>query len=171
MKQKVENRWVVIYAMILGVTYIILGVTEFALGIYNLFSPMNNASLVGVVPADIFGGFAALTIGASYLSAMSLLKGVRESLGFVLIGTLLSTVFGVIYLLIVCADGFETLLASLEGEAWTWEWLTRGSAGSGLLRPEIWLFFMSLPLTYLTLRTARKTEKRGFNMPKSRESL
>jgi len=168
MKQKVENRHIVIYTMILGVAYIIFGAAEFTLGIYNLFSPMDNASLVGVVPADIFGGFAALVVGASYLSAISLLRGARESWGFILVGVLLSAVFGVIYLLIVCADGFGTLLASLEGEAWTWEWLTRGSAGSGLLRPEIWLFFMSLPLAYLTLR---KTERRGLNMPKSRESL
>jgi len=167
MKQKVENRHVVIYAMILGVAYVIFGATEFMLGIYNLFSPMDNASLVGV-PADIFGGFAALVVGASYLSAISLLKGARESWGFILVGMLLSAVFGVIYLLIVCADGFRTLLASLEGEAWTWEWLTSGSAGPGLFRPEIWLFFISLPLAYLTLR---KKERRGLNTPKSRESL
>jgi hypothetical protein len=158
MKQKAENRHIVIYAMILGVAYTIFGAAEFTLGIYNLFSPMDNAGLVGVVPADIFGGFAALVVGASYLSAISLLRGTLESWGFILVGMLLSAVFGVIYLLIVCADGFGTLLASLEGEAWTWGWLTSGSAGSGLLRPEIWLFFMSLPLAYLTLR---KTERRG----------
>jgi len=168
MKRKVENRWIVIYAVVLGIIYIIFGAAEFVLGIYNLFSSMGNAGFIEVIPADIFGGFAALVIGSTYLSALSLLKGLRESLGYILVGLFLSVVYGAIYLLIVCADGFGTLLASLEGEAWTWEWLTRGSAGSGLLRPEIWLFFMSLPLAYLTLR---KTERRGLNMPKSRESL
>jgi|YelNatPaOPRAMG01_1025707.scaffolds.fasta_scaffold25031_4 hypothetical protein len=155
MKQNVENRWVVIYTIILGAAYIILGAVEFALGIYNLSSPMENASFIGV-PADIFGGLATLVIGATYLSAMPLLKGLRESLGFILVGTLLSTVFGVIYLLIVCADGLGTLLASLEGEEWTWEWLTSGTAGPGLLRPEIWLFFASLPLGIYVLKTTRK---------------
>jgi len=154
MKRKVKNRRIAIYAMMLGVGYIIFGVAEFTLGIYNLFSPMGDASLVGV-PADIFGGFAALVIGATYLSAISLLRGVRESWGFILVGMLLSAAFGVTYSLIVCADGFGTLLASLEGEAWTWEWLTRGRAGSGLQRPEIWLFFMSLPLAYLTQKNAK----------------
>ena len=156
MRQKVENRWIVIYAVSLGIAYIILGVVEFTLGIYNLLSPMNNVNLIGVVPADIFGGFATLVIGASYFSAVSLLRGKHESLGYILVGLLLSAVFGIIYLLIVCADGFETLLASLKGEAWTWEWLTSGSAGTGLLRPEIWFFFMSLPLAYLTLRKTKK---------------
>ena len=151
MKQNVENKWIAIYAIILGVAYVILGTVEFALGVYNLFSPIESVSLVGV-SADIFGGFAAFVIGVTYLSAMPLLKGVRESLGFILVGTLLSTVYGVIYLLIVCADGLETLLTFLGGGAWTWEWLTSGSAGTGLLRPEIWLFFVSLPLAYLTLR-------------------
>jgi hypothetical protein len=159
MKQKAEEKHIVTYAIILGFIYTVFGAVEFTLGIYNLFTPIDNASFLGVAPADVFGGFAALVIGASYLSAMSLLKGVRESLGFILVGMLLSAVYGVIYLLIVCADGFRALLASLEGEAWTWEWLMRGSAGTGFLRPEIWLFFISLPLAYLTLRTLRQSDK------------
>ena len=160
MKQKDENRWIVIYAVVLGIVYVIFGAAEFALGIYNLFSSTGNVGFVEVVPADIFGGFAALVIGSTYLSAISLLKGFCEALGYILVGLFLSVVYGAVYLLIVCADGFGTLLASLEGEAWTWEWLTRGSAGPSLLRPEIWLFFMSLPLAYLTLRkTFKKNEK------------
>jgi hypothetical protein len=144
MKKKVENKWVIVYAMILGVAYIIIGIAEFTLGIYNLFPSTGNVSFI-VMPADIFGGFAALVIGSTYLSAVSLLRGSRESLGYILVGLFLSIVYGVIYLLIVCADGFGTLLASLEGEEWTWKWLTSGSAGTGLLRPEIWLLLRRCP--------------------------
>jgi hypothetical protein len=86
--------------------------------------------------------------GATYLAATSLWKGKRESLGFVLVGVLLSTVFGALYLFIVCADGFGMLLSIWQGEEWTWEWLTAGTAGTGILRPEIWLAAASLPLGY-----------------------
>ncbi|MGC8940359.1 MAG: hypothetical protein ACP5KU_07690 [Candidatus Bathyarchaeia archaeon] len=154
------------YAAILGSIYLMIGVAEFAAGLWDLFQPSPVGNLFGL-PADIFGGFSALVIGCAYLGGTSFWKGKHESLGFIFVGTLLSAVFGALYLLIVCADGFGTLLASLEGEAWTWEWLTRGRAGSGLLRPEIWLFFVSLPLAYFALR---KTKRRGFNKPESRES-
>jgi hypothetical protein len=157
MKQRVESRWIVIYAMILGIAYVILGATEFTLGIYSLFSPMDNINFVGVISADIFGGFAAIVIGATYLSATSILRGKYELWGYILIGLFLSIVYGAIYLLIVFADGFEALLAYWGGEGeWTWEWLTSGTAGPGLLRPEIWLFLASLPLAYLTLGALRQ---------------
>ena len=155
MKLKERNRQIAVYAITLGVVYVIVGAVEFALGLWNLLSLETTVSFLGV-PIDLFGGFATLVIGAIYFGAVPLLKGKHESLGFILVGTLLSAIFGVLYLLIVGADGFGTLLASWEGEEWTWEWLTSGSAGPGLFRPEIWLFFASLPLAYFTLRTTKK---------------
>lgn len=150
-----RNRQIAIYAITLGVVYVIVGAVEFTSGLWNLVSPGITVSFLGV-PIDLFGGFATLVMGATYFGAVPILKGKHGSLGFVLIGTLLSAIFGVLYLLIVGADGFGTLLASWEGEEWTWEWLTSGSAGPGLLRPEIWLFFASLPLAYFALRTTKK---------------
>lgn len=155
MKLDIKNGQIVVYSAILGAAYTVLGVAESALGMLNLLSPITD-TLAGV-PADILGGFAALVIGLAYLrGAIPLSRGSRESLGYILVGTFLSAIFGTLYLLIVCADGLGALLALLEGEEWTWEWLTKGSAGPGLLRPEIWLFFASLPLAYLTWKNTKK---------------
>jgi hypothetical protein len=60
---------------------------------------------------------------------LKLWKGTRESWGYVLVGLFLSAVFGILHLLMVCADGLSGLLTFLEGGEWTWEWLTGGSAG------------------------------------------
>jgi len=150
-----KYRRIAVYAIMLGIAYVIVGTSEFALGLWDLLAPGTAVNFFGV-PVDLFGGFAAAVIGATYLGVVPLLKGKYESLGFILIGALLSAIFGVLYLLIVGADGFGTLLAFWKGQEWTWEWLTKGSAGSGLFRPEIWLFFASLPLAYFTLRITKK---------------
>jgi len=149
-----KYRRIAIYAIMLGIAYVIVGASEFALGLWDLFF-LGTVNIFGV-PIDLFGGFAAAVIGATYLGAVLVLKGRYESLGFILIGTFLSAIFGVLYLLIVGADGFKSLLAFWEGQEWTWEWLTKGSAGPGLFRPEIWLFFSSLPLAYFTLKITKK---------------
>ena len=137
------------YAIILAILYIIIGLIEFSTGLWDLLAPGAAEAILGL-PIDLFGGFATLVIGVAYLGAVPLWRGNYESLGFILVGVLLSVVFGVLYLLIVGADGFGTYLACLDGEPWTWEWLTSGTAGLGLLRPEIWLFFLSAPLGYFT---------------------
>lgn len=133
------------YAFILGILYLTIGSAEFTTGLWNLLSPGTAESIVGL-PIDLYGGFATIVLGSTYLGATPLRRGKQESLGFVLVGVLLSTVFGLLYLLIVSADGLGTYLAYLDGEAWTWEWLTSGTTSRGLLRPEIWLFFLSTPL-------------------------
>jgi len=142
------------YAIILGTLYIITGLIEFATGLWDLLVPGAAEAILGL-PIDLFGGFAVLVIGAAYFGAIPLWKGDYESLGFILVGVLLSVIFGVLYLLIVGADGFGTYLAYLDGEVWTLEWLTSGTAGPGLLRPEIWLFFLSTPLGYFTWRVTK----------------
>jgi hypothetical protein len=152
-----NEKLVAAYAVALGAAYLALGAVELALGLHNLLWLSENASLAGIVPADVLGGFASLVTGATFLSAISVLRGVRESWGYVIVGLFLSAVFGVLYMLIVGADGLSTWLSYVAGEGeWTWEWLTSGSAGTGLLRPEIWLFLASLPLAHLTLRALKQ---------------
>jgi hypothetical protein len=165
MGQRIE-KLAAIYAVALGITYLVFGVMELTLGLYNLFPLMTSRNLAGIVPADVFGGLATLVIGATYLSALFLWKSAHESWGYVLVGLFLSAVFGILYLLMVCADGLSSLLTFLEGGEWTWEWLTGGSAGTGLLRPEICLFFASLPLAYLTLRRIKEI----YHIPKHHKS-
>lgn len=137
------------YAVILGVAYIALGLLEFIEGFGDFFA-ITGERILGIqwIPVDIFGGIMTIIIGLVYFGAIPLWKAKYESLSFLLVGALLSAVFGALYLIIVAADGFGTVLALIDGEEWTWEWLTAGTAGTGLLRPEIWLFFLSLPLVY-----------------------
>jgi hypothetical protein len=142
------------YAIILGILYTIIGLIEFATGLWNLLAPGTAEAILGL-PIDLFGGFATLVIGATYFGAIPLWRGDYESLGFILVGVLLSVVFGVLHLLIVGADGFGTYLEYLDGEVWTWEWLTFGTVGPGLLRPEIWLSFLSVPLGYFAWRVTK----------------
>ena len=154
------SKYMAVYAAVLGVFYIIVGSVEFITAFWNWFiEPGDNLSLLGLPCDDLFGGLAALIIGIVFLGAIPLWKARYESIGFVLVGALLSVTFGAVYFLIVGADGFETLLAYSSGEEWTWEWLTAGTLGVGLFRPEIWLAFLSAPLGYAALKATRRGEK------------
>lgn len=152
---KRNTQIMVVFATTLGSIYIIIGAAEFIAGVSELFWPNAAKGLLGL-PADLFGGFSAVVIGVTYIGSILLWKGRWEFLGFLLVATLLSIVFGALYLFIVCADGFGVLLGIWEGEEWTWEWLTAGTVGLGILRPEIWLGLLSLPLAYFADKTARK---------------
>jgi len=154
------GKYMAVYSAVLGTLYIIVGSVESATAFWNWFiAPGDNLSLLGLPCDDLFGGLAALIIGIVFFGAIPLWKARYEAIGFVFVGTLLSATFGVVYLLTVGADGFGTLLAYLCGEEWTWEWLTAGTLGVGLLRPEIWLAFLSAPLGYVALKTIRRSEK------------
>jgi len=154
-----RGRTLAVYVTILGTIYIIIGAAEFISGLWHLLQPENAIGFLGL-PIDLFGGFSALVIGAAYLGGVLLWKGETESLGFLLIATILSIVFGLLYFLIVCADGFSALIATWEGEEWTWEWLTTGTAGPGILRLEIWLAIVSVPLLYFAVKSAKKRKER-----------
>ena len=133
-----------LYALVLGVIYVSLGSMEFILGFFDMFLGGTPLSCLWI-PVDLFGGFSAFVIGLTYLAAVRLLKGEYESISYVLVATMLSTVFGVLYVLIFLANG---LSAYLSGEEWSWI--------VDLARPEIWLFISSTPLAYSTWSTARK---------------
>ncbi len=150
------GKGIIIYAILLGGIYIVVGSVEFVTAFWNWFiEPEGNLSFLGLPSDDLFGGFVALVIGTVFLGVAPLWKTKYKPIGFILVGALLSVTFGAIYLLIAGADGFEAFLAYLSGEEWTWEWLTAGTASSNLLRPEIWLAFLSAPLGYMALKAAK----------------
>lgn len=153
---KNTGRFMAVYATILGASYIIIGSIEFATAFWNWFiKPGGGLSLLGLPCDDLFGGFAALVIGTVFLGATPLWKANYESIGFAIVGALLSMALGAVYLLIICADGFGTYLAYLSGEEWTWKWLTAGTLDNGLFRLEIWLGFLSAPLEYAALKAVK----------------
>ena len=69
-----SSRALVVYAVILGSIYLIIGTAEFTAGLWYLFQPENATAILNL-PVDLFGGFSALVIGAAYLGGTFLWKG------------------------------------------------------------------------------------------------
>ena len=64
---KNSGRCMAVYSVVLGVFYIIVGSIEFATAFWNWFIvPGDNLSLLGLPSDDLFGGLAALVIGAVF---------------------------------------------------------------------------------------------------------
>ena len=148
---KRAGRCLALYSSALGVLYLVVGSIEFLTGFWDLIMPGAVSRLLGL-PLDLYGGFAALVTGFVYFGAIPLWRGRLDHVGYVLVGVLLSAIFSGVYILIVLADGLSVYISHLAGEAWTWEWLFSGTAGTGLLRPEIWLGLLSIPLGYSALK-------------------
>ncbi|MDY6864413.1 MAG: hypothetical protein SVY15_00370 [Halobacteriota archaeon] len=122
-----------IYVFVFGALCLFLGSMEVA------SVPLGIDS---VVPADLFGGFVMFVTGAVYLSGLDdLLSERQEGLSFAIVGTLLLAVFGILYLLVIGADGLMYLIGGAE----------EFSFASGF-RPEIWLFAASLPAAIYIVR-------------------
>jgi len=127
-----------IYAAILGILYIAFGVLEVAL----VFSGIELTP----IPADFFGGLVSLVIASTYIAAIKELRaGDFRGLSLLVGGLFLSVVFGVLYLLLMCADALNFLV----GEAEEFSALAN-------FRPEIWLFILALPLAFQTLKMLKE---------------
>ena len=138
------------YSVILGVAYIALGILEVMAGFFSLLG-LNGELIPGTewVPIDLFGGGSAMVIGFTYVGALSLWKGRDESISYILVGSFLSAVFGGLYLLILGADAVSLLLASERLKL------------IGEIRPEIFLFLLSLPLGLKALRLIKAKNMKG----------
>jgi hypothetical protein len=123
-----------IYASVLGVICLLVGLVE-------IFGGSGE-----VIPGDIFGGFVLVVMAVTYLNGViGVSKGRHEGLSFLIGGLFLTSVFGVLCILIMGADGLMYLL----GEAEELPKLIDA-------RPEIWIFILSLPLVQ---RVRNLTEK------------
>jgi hypothetical protein len=115
-----------IYASALGVICLLIGFVE-------IFGGWGET-----IPSDLFGGFALVVMAATYLNGVKgVFRGRHEGPSFLIGGLFLTAVFGVLYLLMMGADGLMYLL----GEA---EFLPKLADA----RPTIWIFMLSLPLAY-----------------------
>ncbi len=128
-----------VYALALGVLYLLFGLME----------------IVGVggsgtdpipIPGDLFGGLAILVVAATYLNGVrGLFRGEHVGLSFLIGALFLSAVFGVLYLLLMGADGLSYLIGSSDE-----------FAALADFRPEIWFFLLSLPLAYQVWKLTRE---------------
>ncbi len=126
-----------IYALVFGALCLVFGSIEI------VSVPLGIDS---VIPADLFGGFVMLVTGAVYLTGLNdLFAEKKEGLSFAIVGTLLLAIFGILYTLMIGADGLMYLIGETE----------EFSFASGL-RPEIWLFVASLPAALYLVREGEK---------------
>lgn len=135
----------IIYAFTLGILYAILGLIEFALGLQHIHG--SCSPLQWWIPIDLFGGLSNVVIGLTFLSSIRRFRELYDSLSYILVATLMSTIFGTLYVLIALSNGFSSYLTGEE-----WNWMVD-------IRPEIWLSVASIPLTYRTWSVARRVSK------------
>jgi len=108
-----------------------LGVISLAIGLVEILGGLGES-----IPGDLFGGFVLVVMAATYLNGVKgVIHGRHEGLSFLIGGLFLTVVFGVLYLLMMGADGLMYLLGEAEA-------LPKLSEA----RPEIWIFILSLPL-------------------------
>jgi hypothetical protein len=138
-----------VYSFFTGILYASFGILEVLVGWGELLGtgapliqPIELAG-VNLVPPDVFGGFMLIIIGAVYITGVrQQSRGEREGLSFLLVGSLLATVFFAVYIAIMLANGVGY---AFQFEDWVeWIWLDD-------LRPGIWLFMLALPGAYLVL--------------------
>jgi len=115
------------YAAVICVVYLVIGVIE-------IFGGAGD-----IIPGDLFGGIALVVIGATFLNGIkNTFDGDHKGLSFLIGGLFLSAVFGIVYLLLMSADGLMFLLGEVD------EFSVLAN-----FRPAIWMFILSLPLAYL----------------------
>nr|MDO8061635.1 hypothetical protein [Candidatus Freyrarchaeum guaymaensis] len=185
-----------VYSVSLGLLYLLVGILEFgkwaatvasSIGELSWYIWALNGSPLGAIwlPSDAIGGFAMAVIGSVYLGGFHIWRLKYDSLGFPIVGFMLSALYGVLYLLILISrslgniipyieftseylslnflirlltgNQFEELYAAVSGLlieniAWQWTWT------ASMLRPEIWLFIVALPLGALAWRTFKSIQ-------------
>jgi len=118
-----------------------LGVISLAIGLVEISGGWGET-----IPGDLFGGFVLVVMAATYLGGVKgTFQGRHEGLSLVIGGLFLTAVFGVLYLLMMGADGLMYLLGEVEALPEIIE-----------VRPEIWIFILSLPLVQ---RVRKLTER------------
>ncbi|HDO20981.1 MAG: hypothetical protein NDF53_04975 [archaeon GB-1867-097] len=129
-----NGKLLTIYISILSLLYAATGILEIISALLNL--------IIGIglswIPPDLFGGFSALVISAIFFKAIFPWRRRKKANPYLLGATLMSMIFGTLYILIFIATGIDAYIVNEE-----WKWIT------DLMRPEIWLAAASTPLTYM----------------------
>ena len=136
------------YSFIVGLAYAVFGLLEILVGWGEfigtgvLIQPIELAG-TNLVPPDFFGGVMLIIIGIVYLTGVGQQeRGEREGLSFLLVGSLLATVFFGVYVSVMLANGVGYMFQFEDWLEWTW---------LDDQRPGIWLFVLALPGEYLVL--------------------
>jgi hypothetical protein len=148
-----------IYSLGVGLVYLVFGLLELSRGLSEAFSlewAITQISHAIVYP-DIFSGITLTIIGAVFLFGVKpQWQASKDSDSYLVVGTLLSAAFFVVYLAIMGAHAIGAGVYQIAPEAYVdifadgaeWPWLDDMRAG-------IWLFAFALPGLYLTLKRWR----------------
>ncbi len=130
---------------ILGVLSLIFGILFIAIGIAELMASLGIYE-AAYIPADIFGAFSGIVTASVFLvGASNLLKNKDKGMYFLMVGSLLGVILGLLYIVIPVSGGLDTwILNTFAGESGEWSFMDG-------FRYEILLFVPSL-LAYLGLR-------------------
>lgn len=119
----------VTFSLILGSLYILFGILQAiaSTGIVDIL----------LVPGNIMGTFVLTVIGSVFLFGhKELEEGINEGVAYIVVGIMLSLIFGALYLLVMGADAVSAyILSSEDFQDWT---------PLDDLRPELYLSFLSV---------------------------
>ena len=119
----------VMFALVTGILYILFGVLQTVAATGFIGIPL--------VPGNIMGAFVLVVIGLVFLFGYKELKdGIAGGVAFIVVGIMLSVIFGVLYLLVMGADTISAyVLSSEDFQDWT---------PLDDLRPELYLSLLSV---------------------------
>ncbi|RJS84074.1 hypothetical protein CW702_02985 [Candidatus Bathyarchaeota archaeon] len=111
-----NNKVIMVHALLLGSIYLGVGLLEFTVALLNLLSVNGNELVIPNFPSrDLLGGFSSVVIGLVYSRAILLGRSRQESVGFIIVGSLLLAAFCIVYVLILLADGLGSFLSYMLG--------------------------------------------------------
>ncbi len=151
-----------IYSLFIGVIYLSLGLLELARGLSESFVVEWEISTMLLYP-EMFSGLTLAIIGAVFLFGVKAQwNSGKDAASFLMVGTLIATVFFAVYLAIMGAHALGSTIYHISSEPYAdifadwaeWTWTDDVRAG-------IWLYIFALPGLYFTLKTwlSRKRTK------------
>ena len=119
----------VTFALVTGILYILFGVLQAVAATGYIEIPL--------VPGNVMGAFVLVVIGSVFLFGYRELKdGIAGGVAFIVVGIMLSVIFGMLYLLVMGADTISAyVLSSEDFQDWT---------PLDDLRPELYLSLLSV---------------------------
>lgn len=119
----------VTFALVTGIMYVLFGVLQTVAATGFIDIPL--------VPGNIMGALVLVVIGSVFLFGYKELKeGIAGGVAFIVVGIMLSVIFGVLYLLVMGADTISAYVLSSE-DFQNWSPLDD-------LRPELYLSLLSV---------------------------
>jgi hypothetical protein len=143
-----------IYSLLVGAIYLVLGLLEFARGFSESFEATWEISTMLVYP-DMFSGISLAIIGAIFLFGVKAQwKNEKYAISFLMVGTLIASVFLTVYLAIMGAHALGSTIYYISSEPYAdifADWAEWASIDD--FRAGIWLYIFALPGLYVTLTT------------------